>query len=417
MKIVMLAPEFLPVWGGVGTYTVELVRHLPKDIEIHIITPLREGFGKEKVSSDRNFSNYFKSNVHVHFASTAKDTFFYNAQFQYACLKKVPKLIKEEKIDLIHSHTAQMPDLLLMLRKLRIPTVTTVHTTVEVQRLGTKASRIRFSNLEKSEKATYIMYPFLRLAEDAYFKLNRFYVSPSHWMENWLRKNHNINGNLVVIPNSVDLDDYNFHRNRPIDTPLIPQEFVNKKIILFVGRLLALKGVDTIIEAIPAVLERFGKNNILFVFAGPGEPSRYLSKIKEKKISASCLFTGSLPRDKISMLMKAAEIVVAPSLVENAPYTILESMACGVPVVATNVGGVSEIIEDGYNGKLVEMNSPKMVAETLINLLEDTSLKSSMGQHAFETIKQKFSWDVNLKKYCQVYANIVNKNSEWGGQN
>ena len=50
MKICMLAPEFLPVWGGVGTYIVELTKHLPKNIDIHIVTPLRKGFGKEKIS-------------------------------------------------------------------------------------------------------------------------------------------------------------------------------------------------------------------------------------------------------------------------------------------------------------------------------------------------------------------------------
>src|SRR3972149_10282946 len=91
MKICMLAPEFLPVWGGVGTYIVDLVRHLPKDTEVHVVTPMREGFGKDKISSsDYDFSKYFGNNVHVHFISDANDTFVYNAKFQYSCLRQVP---------------------------------------------------------------------------------------------------------------------------------------------------------------------------------------------------------------------------------------------------------------------------------------------------------------------------------------
>ena len=92
----MLAPEFLPIWGGVGTYIVELVRHLPRTVEIHVVTPYRERFGMSQVkTSDYDFDEYFGDNVHVHFISSASDTFFYNAAFQYACFKRVPRVVKE----------------------------------------------------------------------------------------------------------------------------------------------------------------------------------------------------------------------------------------------------------------------------------------------------------------------------------
>lgn len=411
MKICMLAPEFLPVWGGVGTYIVELVRHLPKDVEVHVVTPMREGFGNErKVStSDYDFSEYFGNNVHVHFVCKASDTFFYNAKFQYACFKYVPNLIRKEHIDLIHSHTAQMPDLLLMFRRLGKPIITTVHTTIKSQRLGTKVSGKKNYNLERSEKATYVMYPALRLAEEVYFRRKRFYISPSNWMKTWLKDNFHINGNVRVIPNSVDINDYKSKKNDAIERGLIPQELQDRRIILYVGRLLAMKGVDTLIEAIPEILKRIGKDNFLFVFIGPGDRIRYLDKLKEMKIESCCSFTGPLSRGEVIQLMRIAELVVAPSFIENAPYTILESMACGVPVVASNVGGISEIIEDGYNGALVELNSPKVIAKSVINLLEDKSLQSLMGQHARETINNKFSWSVNLKKYCDAYSDALNQ--------
>jgi glycosyltransferase involved in cell wall biosynthesis len=403
----MLAPEFLPAWGGVGTYIVELLRHLPTNVEVHVLAPSRDTFGKEKAASTSDISRYFKSNVNIHFICKASDTFFYNARFQYECLKHVPRILKEEQIDLIHSHTAHMPDLLLMLRKIDIPIVTTVHTTIKSQRVGTKFSQRNFSDLERSEKATYILYPALRLAEEIYYRRKRFYISPSNWMKEWLNDTFHINENVSVVPNSVDISDYNSYKDDPIESKLLQEKLADKKIILYVGRLLAMKGVDILMEAIPNVLKRIGKNSVVFVFVGPGGSIRYLNMAKSMKVESSCIFAGAMSREGVIQLMKNAELLVAPSFIENAPYTILESMACGLPVIASNVGGISEIVENGYNGILVEPNSSTAIANSIIKLLEDNSLQRLMGERAMEAIKAKFSWSVNLKKYLAAYSNSL----------
>jgi len=410
INICMLAPEFPPVWGGVGTYVVELVKHLPKNIEVHILTPMRESFNKKKVSLvGLDFSRCFGNNVHIHFISQANDTFFYNAAFQFACLKRVPKLLKEEQIDLIHSHTAHMPDLLLMLRKIDKPIVTTVHTTISSQRLGTRISQRKFSELEMSEKMTSILHPFLIAAEKMYFKRKRFYVSPSNWMKCSLENFFQITENVTVIPNSVNIEDYKPREYNDIIQKLSERDLENRKIVLYAGRLLAMKGVDTLVNAIPEILKEIKSENLLFVFAGPGDQTRYLKKIRLLGISDCCLFTGPLPKEQIIRLMNVSKLVILPSFLENLPYTILESMACGVPVVASDVGGVSEIIEDGINGKLVSSNSPKMFAMTILSLLQDESLRQLLGKKARETIKNKFSWNINQKKYCEFYSDVLNK--------
>jgi glycosyltransferase involved in cell wall biosynthesis len=404
----MLAPEFLPVWGGVGTYIVELVRHLPKDIEVHVVTPTRVGFGDENVStSDYDFSRYFGDNVHVHFVCKANDTFFFNAKFQYACLKYVPKLVKEGRIDLIHSHTAHMPDLLLMFRKLNKPIITTVHTTIKSQRLGTIVSNRKLHEWERSEKLTYLTYPVLRFAEEVYFRRKRFYITPSYWMKNWLENNFRVNS-VKVIPNSVDISNYELTKCCVTISNLIPEELRDKRMILYVGRLLAMKGVDTFIEAIPEILNRVGKDEFLFVFAGPGDRARYSRKLKQMKIESCCLFTGSLPREDVIHLIAVAEVVVVPSFIENTPYVILESMACGVPVIATKVGGIPEIIEDKYNGLLVDPGSSEALANAVASLLGDRLLRNLIGKRARETIERKFSWKANLPKYIEAYSEGLN---------
>jgi len=239
IKLCVITPEFLPVWGGAGTYVVELVRHLPKDIEVHVVTPMREGFGEKKVStSDYDFSEYFGDNIHVHFVCKATDTFIYNASFQLACLRHVPKLVKKEGIDLIHiGH--HMAGLLLELKGLNIPTVTTIHNTIQDQRDGTKMSGMRFWDLEFSEKAIYLTYAFLRLAEIIYFLKPRYYVTISKWMKRQLENNFHIAGSIRVIPSSVDINDYKSTKHDTILESQIPQELRDRRMILYVGRLLA----------------------------------------------------------------------------------------------------------------------------------------------------------------------------------
>jgi glycosyltransferase involved in cell wall biosynthesis len=410
MKVCMLAPEFLPVWGGVGTYIVELVRHLPKSVEVHVVAPMREGFGKDKIStSNYDFSKYFGDNVHVHFVCKANDTFFYNAKFQYACLRYVPNLVKEEKIDVIHSHTAHMPDLLLTFRKLNKPIITTVHTTVKLQQLGTIYSKKGFHEWEKSEKLTYLLYPALRLAEEMYFRgrERRLYITPSHWMKRWLEGNFHVH-KVKVIPHSIDIGSCELTKHdKTIDNTIL-EGLRDKRIVLYAGRLLALKGVDILIEAIPKILSKVGRDDLLFVFAGPGDRAKYEHRVRQMKIEQYCLFTGPLRREDVIYLMNMAEAVVLPSFIENAPYVILESMACGTPVVASNVGGVPEIVEDKYNGLLVEPGSPTSLANAVVSVLSDKRFRDLLGRRARETVKRKFSWEANIPKYIETYAEALN---------
>jgi glycosyltransferase involved in cell wall biosynthesis len=410
----MLAPEFPPVWGGVGTYTFELTRHLPRNIEIHVLTPKRESYGRQKVLLDGiNPVESLGSNVHIHHISTAHDSFMYNAEFQIACLRKAPEIIKKERIDIVHSHQAHMPDLLLMFRKLPVNFVTTVHTTIKFQRAATTASHRNISELEDSERATYYMYPFLRAAEELYVKRNRTYITPSFYMAKWLRDNFSIAANVNVIPNCVDAPDENtLGKSDLLAKTIIPKDYVGKRIILYSGRLLALKGVDNLINAIPEISNTVGKHELLFIFAGPGDSSKYRQKLDKLNVKSDYLFTGSLPRDILIKLVKNSELAVVPSYNENCPYAVLESMACGTPVVASDVGGIPEIITDGVDGLLVQPGKPDILAKAIVNLLSDKSLRSLFSQRAKSKIANKFSWQTNIPKYLKSYLEASTANSQ-----
>jgi glycosyltransferase involved in cell wall biosynthesis len=402
MKICMLAPEFLPVWGGVGTYIVELVRHLPKDIETHVMTPERFGFGKDGrfSTSDYDLSRYFGSNVHVHYICKASETFFYNARFQYACLRQVPKLVKEEHIDLIHSHTAHMPDLLLQFKKLSVPTVTTVHTTIEGQRRGTKSSGMNFRGLESSEKLTYLTYPFLRLAEINYFSRKRYYLMVSNWMRDQVCKQYpKIDpSSIFVVHNSVDTETF---------SPIKGKETSRRAIILFTGRLIAAKGIMYLAEAMPRVLREYPE--ALFVFIGAGNSFPYQRQLKENGVSEKNFeFLGYLkePRDLVEYY-RAASVYVAPTLYENLPIRVLEAMACGVSVIASNVCAIPEAIDDGVNGILISPGSVRELTDAICMLLGDSNFRKKIGDNARRKILQKFDCAANTLRTVEVYRHIL----------
>ena len=403
MKLCVIAPEFLPVWGGVGTYLVELVRHLPKDIEVHVVTPMRESIGGKRISSrDFDFSEYFRDNVHVHFVCKATDTFIYNAVFQSACLRYIPQLLDKEDIDLLHfGH--HMAGLLLELKGLEIPAVTTVHTTIQGQRSGTRMSGMKFWDLEFSEKATYLTYPFLRLAETIYFSRTRHYITVSEWMKRQLQEQYpRMNcSEISVIHNSVDTQSF---------SPGPRRKSIEGEIILFTGRIIAGKGITYLIEAIPEVLKEH--SDAFFVFIGPGDFMPYRRRLKDLGISErNFAFLGYLKdRSELVEYYRTCSIFAAPTTVwENLPIRVLEAMACGAPVIASNVCAIPEVIDNFVNGVLIPPCSVHELARAICCLLGDSNLRRKIGDNARKTVLEKFDCNVHAMRTAEVYQKVLDQ--------
>jgi glycosyltransferase involved in cell wall biosynthesis len=407
MKICMLAPEFFPIWGGVGTYIIEVLRHLPTDIEVHVVAPWRYQIGIEQVSTqDYRLQDYFADNVHVHFISKATDVFVYNLRFQYACLKHVPQLVKDEQIDLIHSHTANMPDLFLRLREKTTPILTTIHTTIQGQRAGTKAAHTGFSTLESSEKATFYLYPFLRLLEEIYFRDNRYYLTVSNWMRDQLIQQYPRQHfeKIPVIHNSIDLNNFmpnSRSRNQS-----------QNETVLFTGRLTSAKGISFIIKAMPHVIREFP--NVVFKFIGPGDPAPYIAQLNKHRIpQANYRFLGYLKNGQdLLPHYQSCSIYLAPTLYENLPIRVLEAMGCEAPVIASNVCGIPEIITSDENGILIPPQSPKALINAICTLLRDPKKRRDLGIKGRQTIEKHFSWKENITKLITLYERVIDSHSK-----
>lgn len=395
----MLAPELLPVWGGVGSYIVELIRHLPRTVEVEVVTPYRTRLGDiSAATSDYDLEKFFPDNVHINFISSAADTFYYNGAFQSACFRYVPRLVKREKIELIHSHTAHMPDLLLQLRRLKVAKVATVHTTIAGQRRAALASGIKFGDMDFSEKATILGYPFLRIAERFFFSGGRQYITLSNWMREkiWLYFPGLDQTRVRVIPNSVDTKVF---------TP--PVKDGGTENILFTGRFISAKGLTYLAGAIPKVVREHP--NVTFTFIGPGNFQPYLNRILAHNVPDQNIKLVGYVKDRDAILeyYRRCDIYVVPTLYENLPTRILEAMACGKPVIATNVCAIPEVIMSGDNGILVPPRSEEALANAINGLLQNRRLMKRIGTRGRKSVESKFDWDANARKIASLYEELI----------
>ncbi len=180
-----------------------------------------------------------------------------------------------------------------------------------------------------------------------------------------------------------------------------------RKIIFSVRRLVYKNGIDTLIESAHLV----ARNNpdILFVVAGKG-PSRKLIEehIKELGIEDNIKLTGFVPDELLPVYYNAADYFVLPSASgEGLPLVLSEAKACGLPGIATTVGGTPEMISHMKNGVLVPPRNPEAMAAALSKLLAEEKLGPTIGEEAKKNVENRFTWEENLRQLKDVYNEFV----------
>jgi glycosyltransferase involved in cell wall biosynthesis len=174
------------------------------------------------------------------------------------------------------------------------------------------------------------------------------------------------------------------------------------------SRIRPLKNIVGMIKAFATVIRSFP--NAKLRIAGAAEPV-YLRKcqreVKANSLSDNVSFLGNLSIDDIQQELSKANCLAIPSFQENAPLTIAEAMAVGVPVVGSKVGGIPEMVEDGKTGLLVDPYDTKDIADAVLKILSDRNLAYSMSRQAKEIAKQRFMASAVCEKTLKVYNEIL----------
>jgi D-inositol-3-phosphate glycosyltransferase len=221
---------------------------------------------------------------------------------------------------------------------------------------------------------------------------------------------------ITIIPPGVDVS-----RFYPISADEA-KEFIGvppcEQMLLFVGRLEPLKGIDTLIKAI-ALMRQRGVYVCLSVIGGEiengvedtnAELIRLKSMREEAGVDDLVTFLGQRSQDTLPYYYSAAEVVVVPSLYESFGMVALEAMACGKPVVASQVGGLAFLVQDGITGFTVPVDDPQALAERLTELIQDVELKQRMGAQA-AAIAHDFGWERIAAQILALYEDARNQKS------
>lgn len=237
------------------------------------------------------------------------------------------------------------------------------------------------------------------------------YIAVSKDLASWLE--HTVGADtrrITQIYNGVD--SLRFHPRREGRTLIGPDGFMsgNELLIGSVGRMAEVKDYPNLVRAFLRLLELApeARTRARLVILGEGVArSVCLDLLKQANAEQLAWLPGS--RDDIADLMRQFDVFVLPSLGEGISNTILEAMACGLPVVATNVGGNSELVDAGITGTLVPPADPEVMAQALLAYFEDNALVCSHGKAGRAKIEAQFSMEAMVRGYMRVYDAVLAK--------
>jgi len=215
---------------------------------------------------------------------------------------------------------------------------------------------------------------------------------------------------LHMIPMGIDIELFrsgNPEKHRPAGS-------VNRSILLFVGRLVEKKGVSYLIRAFsqlpPALIDKCE----LWVIGEGDEKTGLIELTRQFNLAEKIKFIGSVPNDQLPDYYAAANLFVGPSVeigsgdTEGQGIIFLEAFAAGVPVIATRVGGIPEIIEDGVTGLLTEPTNVKSLTASILRLLEDPGLGKTLSTNAHVHLNSRFGWETIADSFCTLYKDVLN---------
>ncbi|OIO85793.1 MAG: glycosyl transferase [Anaerolineae bacterium CG2_30_57_67] len=219
---------------------------------------------------------------------------------------------------------------------------------------------------------------------------------------------------MVVIPPGVDTGHfYPIPADEAKDFIGVPR---SDRMILFVGRIERLKGVDTLIRAMSCLrLKEMQKPACLAVIGGDPTASPEQMTVEMTRLQTLCeelcmdnmvVFLGKRGQDTLPYYYSAAEVLVMPSHYESFGMVALEAMACGTPVVASQVGGLAFLVQDGVTGFTVPDGDPEALCDRLTRLLDQPELRAQMARAAAETAAG-YAWENIAHQMIEVYTSLL----------
>lgn len=377
MKKLKIGITCYPTVGGSGVIATELGKMLAeRGHEIHFIT-----------SSVPFRLNKIYPTVFFHEVEVNNYSVFQYSPYDIALASKMADVIKDEELDVLHVHYA-IPHAVcaVLAREMSgrdIGIVTTLHGT-DISVLGqdsTLSQAIKYG-IDKSDIVTTVSHA---LKEQTYELIDT--VKP-----------------IETIYNFVDEREY-FPRN----SGNLKEQFgiqEDEKVLIHVSNFRKIKNLPHIIDAFMKIRTNV-KAKLLLVGDGP-EKHRVMDQVKESPYMKDVLFLGK--QENLAELYAISDLKLLLSQQESFGLVLLEAMACGVPCIGTNVGGIPEVIEHGVDGFIVELGDTEALAEYAVQLLQDEEKLLRFREAAIHAVSDKFHSSKIVEQYENLYEKVAERN-------
>jgi len=364
-----------PTFGGSGVLATELGKALAKKgHEIHFIS-YRQPARLEA----------FLENVFFHEVSIPKYPLFDYAPYETALAGKIVEIVRSNKLDLLHVHyaiphasAALLAKQILAEDNKYIPVLTTLHGT-DITLVGREASYepVVSWSINNSDAVTAVSKS---LVEDT---LEHFQVKRE----------------VLVIPNFIDFDRFNKKPKEHFKKAIAPN---NEKILVHTSNFRKVKRVDDVIRLFHIVQHEI-PSKLLLIGDGP-ERSNIEKTCRELKVCDKVTFLGK--QEAIEEILSVCDLFILPSERESFGLSALEAMACEVPVISTNAGGLAEVNIHGKTGYTSEIGNYEEMAQFALDLLQNDKKLESFRHAALEQAKKFNLEDIRLQ-YIELYKKLI----------
>ncbi len=353
--------------GGAETVFIELLSRLKSERYESIVVIRGTGWVYDELQR-RGFEPYIVD---------AKGSF----NFRY--LLELMKIVRRKKIDLIQAHLLGSGVYCSIVSLLtRIPVVVTLHGLVDVD--GERFLSAKFFILNKFSNRLVLVSKDLLFRLKAIVALN--------------------DDNISVIYNGADLKSYALEKHQKLKVEL---GLKNTDVLVgSVGNVRTAKAYDVLLRAAALLIQR--EPGVKFLIVGDTENDLFqeISALRSAlSLEDAVFFLGF--RQHIPEFLAGVDIFLLSSISEGCPVSVVEAMASRVPMVVTDCGGLSEMVEDGVSALMCEPGSPEALLGGLERLLNDSALREELAENGKEVAKQKFSMDAMLDSYRSIYEDLL----------
>ena len=376
MKILISTPIFPPEIGGPATYTMEVAQRLQErghEIRIVAFTDVKPQVKNLEV-------------IPVRVRYPILGTFLRQTKFFFTLLSSI------KSMDLIYLQDPVVVGVasLLVGKLVRKPLVLKfVGDSIwekEYSLRRTDKNLDEFLGSSQKNLKLKLRISLLRLILGSMSRI----IVPSFYLRDILIKHYGVKPDgIVVVHNSVDA--------KAMERPTGSHKQENNKQIISIGRMVRHKRIDGIITTLKELCKKFPGTSLALI--GDGPERKPLEQLAENLgVTQSVRFYGSIEHEKTLELLSESDVFMLNSIYEGLPHTVIEAMNCSVPVVATNIRGTDEVIDDGRTGLLVSPDNEEGFASQIGRLFEDRQLSKQLVKNALTAIAEKFSWESNLVK-------------------